>query len=89
MSVEVTVVVPDEILNADSDAAPREVVERFALEGFKTGQLTAAQVRRLLGFDSRIEVYDFLAAHGIAWVDYDEEEIDSEYTLLKRLVPYC
>jgi hypothetical protein len=87
MSVQVTVAVPDEVLNAETGDAAREIAEQFAIEGFKTGQLTTAQVRRILGFQSRLEVYEFLAAHRIAWVDYSAEEAEQERELLKRLVP--
>lgn len=87
MSVQVTVAVPDEILNAETGEAPREIVEQFALEGYKSGQLTTAQVRRILGFESRLQVHEFLAAHDVAWVDYGDEEAERERDLLKRVVP--
>jgi len=87
MSVQVTVAVPDDILNSETGQASREIVEQFAIEGYKSGQLTTAQVRRILGFESRMEVYEFLAAHKIAWVDYGPEEADREHNLLKKIVP--
>jgi hypothetical protein len=87
MSVQVLVNVPNEVINAVTEDASRRIVEQFALEGFKSGQLTTTQVRRLLGFESRLQVYDFLAAHGVAWVDYSDEEIERERELLKRIVP--
>lgn len=64
----------------------REVLEQVALDGFKSGQLTTAQVRRILGLESRLGVYDFLAAHGVPWVDYDEEELRRETDHLRKLV---
>lgn len=83
----VTVSFPDEILSQDSDEVGRRVLEQVALDGFKSGQLTTAQVRRILGFESRLQVYDFLAAHGVPWVDYDEEELRREVDHLHKLVP--
>lgn len=83
----VTVSLPDEILLQDSDEVSRRVLEQVALDGFKSGQLTTAQVRRILGFESRLEVYDFLSAHGVPWVDYDEEELRREVDHLAKLVP--
>jgi hypothetical protein len=65
----VTISLPDEILTNASADLPRLVLEQVALEGFKSGQLTIAQARRLLGFETRMQVHDFLAAHGIPWVD--------------------
>ena len=61
----VTVSLPDEILSQDSNEVSRRVLEQVALDGFKSGQLTTAQVRRILGFESRLEVDDFFAAHGV------------------------
>lgn len=83
----VTISLPDDILADDKTDLARHVLERVALNGFQTGQLTVAQVRRILGFDSRLEVYEFLAAHGVAWVDYDEEELRREVETLEKLVP--
>jgi hypothetical protein len=31
-----------------------------------------------------MQVHEFLAAHGVPWVDYDEEELQRECELLKR-----
>ena len=83
----VTVSLPDEILLQDSDEVSRMVLEQVALDGFKSGQLTTAQVRRILGFKSRLEVYDFLAAHGAPWVDYSVEDAERERALLKKVLP--
>lgn len=84
MSVQVLVNVPNEVINASTEDVSRRIVEQFALEGYKSRQLTTAQARRLLGFESRLQFYDFLAAHGVAWVDYSEEEADSERDLLNN-----
>ena len=83
----VTVSLPDEILLLDSDEVSRRVLEQVALDGFKSGQLTTAQVRRILGFESRLEVYDFLSAHGVPWVDYSVEDAERERALLKKVLP--
>ena len=82
----VTVSLPDEILQ-DSDEVSRRVLEQVALDGFKSGQLTTAQVRRILGFESRLEVYNFLAAHGVPWVNYSVEDAERERALLKKVLP--
>ena len=83
----VTVSLPDEILSQDSNEVSRRVLEQVALDGFKSGQLTTAQVRRILGFESRLQVYDFLAAHGVPWVDYSVEDAERERALLKKVLP--
>jgi Uncharacterised protein family (UPF0175) len=83
----VTVSLPDEILASDGGDIARRVLEQVALDGFKSGQLTTAQVRRILGFESRLQVYDFLAAHGVPWVDYEEAELERELETLRKLTP--
>jgi len=83
----VTVSLPDEILSQDSNEVSRRVLGQVALDGFKSGQLTTAQVRRILGFESRLQVYDFLAAHGVPWVDYSVEDAERERALLKKVLP--
>lgn len=83
----VTISLPDEILASESEDISRQVLEQVALDGFRSGQLTTAQVRRILGFPSRLQVHEFLAAHGVPWVDYDEEELQQEAATLRKLTP--
>jgi predicted HTH domain antitoxin len=83
----VTVSISDELLASDSADLPRRVLEQVALAAFKSGQITTAQVRRLLGLESRLQVHEFLAAHGIPWVDYDRDELQREVETLGELVP--
>jgi len=83
----VTVFLPDDVIADQSGNVQRRVLERVALEGFKSGQLTTAQVRRMLGFDSRLQAHEFLGSHGVPWVDYDNGELELETETLKQLVP--
>jgi len=87
MEVSVKVAIPDDVLSGQNGEISHRILEEFALEGFKSGQLTIAQVRRILGLESRIQVYDFLAAHGVPWIDYDEAELQRELETLRELVP--
>jgi hypothetical protein len=62
----ITIEIPDNV--AASFAVPgrelaREVLEAFALEGYRSERLTAAEVRWLLGFETRMEVDEFLKRH--------------------------
>ncbi len=82
-----TISLPDELLSSDRDDIAHQILEQVALDGFKSGQLTSAQVRRILGFESRLQVYEFLAAHRVPWVDYDEEELQRELETLRKLAP--
>ena len=85
--MSVTISLPDEILSADARNLRRRILEQVALEGFKSGQLTTSQVQRILGFDTRMQVHEFLAAHSVPWIDYDEEELEREVKTLRELFP--
>lgn len=43
----------------------RDLLESYALEGYKSGKLTAYQMQELLGLETRMEVDAFLKAHGV------------------------
>ena len=83
----IIVSIPEEILASEGDDVARRVLEQVSLEGFKSGKLTIAQVRRILGFQTRMQVHQFLAAHGVPWVDYTVEDAARERELLKKALP--
>ena len=56
---------------------PRAALESLALEGYRAGALTHAQVRRLLGFGSFAEVDGFLKLHGI-YLEYTLDDLDRD-----------
>ena len=85
--MNVQVKIPDEIFNSENKETSRQILEIVALEGYQSGQLTAAQVRRILGFETRRQVYDFLAKNGVNWVDYSTKDAERERNLLQGLVP--
>ena len=85
--MSVTISLPDEILSGDTHNLPRKILEQVALDGFKSGQLTTSQVRRILGFETRMQVHEFLAAHDVPWVDYSVEDLARERELLDKLLP--
>ena len=63
--MNLTVHIPDEIagnLGGGGDLS-RRVLEGFALEEYKSQRISKAQLRRLLGFETRYELDDFLKAH--------------------------
>lgn len=59
-------------------------LEGLAVEGYRSGKLTQSQVRRLLGYETRMEVDGFLKDHGI-YLEYTEEDLNREATLSDRL----
>jgi Uncharacterised protein family (UPF0175) len=56
---------------------PRHTLEALALEGYRSGALTESQVRRVLGFKTRLEVNTFLRDHGL-YYNYSPAEVDQE-----------
>ena len=44
---------------------PRAALESLALEAYRSNALSAAQLRRLLGFETRMQVDDFLRDHEV------------------------
>ncbi len=87
MRVAVDVIIPDEILDGSNGEAARRVLEEFALQGYRSGQLTHAQIGRLLKFQTPMQVDEFLKEHGI-YLEYSEEDFahDAETShLLKSL----
>jgi hypothetical protein len=65
--MNLTVHIPDEIagtLSTGGDLS-RRVLEGFAIDEYKSERISKAQLRRLLGFETRFELDDFLKAHKV------------------------
>jgi hypothetical protein len=90
--MQVTIELPDDIAkdlaskNGEGAlwALPRAVLEMVALEGYRSGELTHAQVRRLLGFEHRLQVDAFLKEHGIS-LHYTLEDLERDRETHRRL----
>lgn len=67
--MEVVVHISDSVVatlpSQDGDLA-RDLLESYALEGYKSRKLTAYQMQELLGFETGIEVDAFLKTHGVS-----------------------
>lgn len=80
----VTLDLPDDIaqvLAAHGDLS-RRALEGFALQEFREGRLSQAELRRLLGL-SRYELDGFLKAHG-ELIDYPVEEFERQRKALRE-----
>ena len=67
-SMQITVQLPEDIarhLCASHPDLSRTALEAIALEGVRSGELTTAQVRSLMGFETRLQVDAFLKAHQV------------------------
>lgn len=79
--MEVAIQLPDDIaerLKNEWHDLPRSALEGIALKGYCDRVLTTEEVRRLLGFESRFEVFDFLAAHGVPFYTLADLEHDRD-----------
>ena len=66
--MQVTLEVPEDLAPLLGDNAARlsrAALEALALEGLRSGKISVAQARRLLGIQSRYEMDGFLKAHEI------------------------
>ncbi len=78
--MEVTINLPEDVVkvfSANGESIEREVLEATALEGYREGKLSQAQVRRMLGFATDMQVDAFLKKHKI-FLEYDLEDIKNE-----------
>lgn len=75
MTLNLTLTIPDSMAElVQAPDLPRRMLEAFAVEGYRDGTLTKVQVRLLLGFETRVETEDFLAAHGV-WPNPSVEDV--------------
>jgi len=82
----ITLQLPDDIahgLVAKWKDLPRAALESVGLEGYRSGALSAAQVRRLLGFQTRYELDGFFKRHRL--YDYTLEDLQIDRETLHRL----
>jgi len=64
---------------------PRAALESLALEAYRSRALTAAQLRRMLGFVTRMEVDAFLKEHEV--YDFTVEDFEQDRETLRQLRP--
>ncbi len=87
MSVAVTVEMPEDVAailrTVDGDLS-RTALNSLAAESYRSRFLTDAQIMRLLGFESRLELDEFLKEHQI-YFDYSLEEIERDAEASRRI----
>ena len=85
--MSVTIELPEEIeqqLETEWGNLPRRALEAVALEGYRSGALTLAQLRRMLGFKTRMEADAFLKQHGV-YLEYTEADLERDRETHRRL----
>jgi hypothetical protein len=77
--MEVTITLPDDVaqrLQAQWGDVSRRVLEELVLEGYRARILGESDIRRLLGFETRFEVHDFLWEHHVPFGSVSKVEMD-------------
>jgi predicted HTH domain antitoxin len=85
--MQVTVEIPEDIarlLNSKWANLPRGVLESLAIEAHRSGTLTTAELRRLLGFETSMEVDSFLKQAGI-YLDYGLADYEEDLQTIRRV----
>ncbi len=86
--MQVTFDIPDEmaeLLVSQGQDPSRAMLEAWAIEGYRSGALTASRTRRLLGFETRYELDGFLKAHNVWEHAYSIEDLEKDSRALDRL----
>ena len=63
---------------------PRRLLEAIAIEGYRNRDLTRSQVRRMLGFESSLQVDAFMANAGVSF-PYEADDLRADVETLESL----
>lgn len=86
--MEVTIDLPEDVVNtltANGENIERQVLEAVALEGYREEKLSQAQVRRMLGYQTDMQVDAFLKAHNV-FLNYTIEDLEQDRKNLEKLL---
>lgn len=79
-----TLNIPDVLASSLGQDVRRTVLEGFAVEAYRSGTLSCAEVRVLLGHESRWDTEAFLSAHD-AWPDPSVADVEEDLNHLAGL----
>jgi hypothetical protein len=66
--MQITLELPEDIaadLTAQGEDLSRTALEAFVLEAYRAQKLSTAQLKRVLGYQTRVQVHAFLKAHDV------------------------
>ncbi len=64
----------------------RRALEALAVDAYRAGEITTAEVRRMLGHASRWETEAFLKERQ-AYLDYTEADLEQDIRTLRSIMP--
>ena len=84
--MQITLDLPEDIvqeLRSKWKDLPRIALESLALEAYRSRALTAAQLRRLLGFETQMQVDAFLKEHEV--YDFTAADFEQDRETLRQI----
>ncbi len=86
--MEVTINLPEDVAVAfliNGANIEREILEATALEGYRSGKLSQAQIRRMLNLATDMQVDAFLKEHKV-YLEYDLNDVkrETEFSLNRK-----
>jgi predicted HTH domain antitoxin len=82
----IAVDIPDELAGEmvpEGTDASRFALELLAIEGYRTKRMSEGQIKRLLGYRTRMQVHALLAAHDVC-LHYSVEDLDVDAETSRR-----
>jgi hypothetical protein len=86
VAMQITFELPEDIaqgMESKWKDLPRAALESLALEAYRSHAITAAQLRRLLAFETRMQVDDFLKEHEV--YDFTAAHFEQDRETLREL----
>lgn len=80
--------IPDDLSQSLAALGPdpsRAALEALAIEGYRSGALTASQTRRLLGFETRYQLDGFLKSREVVEHAYGLEDLEQDRRTIREL----
>jgi hypothetical protein len=76
--MRITLEVPDDVgVALDTPEFRRAAIESMAIEGYRAKRLSEAQIRRMLGFRTRLDVHAFFKTHDVP-LHYTFEDMECD-----------
>jgi hypothetical protein len=87
--MNITIEVPEDVahqLESIWGDLPQRTVEALAIEAYRSGVITEAEVQRMLYLPSRWEVDAFLK-RAKAYLDYTEADLEQDILAIRQVLP--
>ena len=85
----IAIELPDDVarrLEATGRDLPQRTLEALAVEAYRSGEITPAEVQRMLRLPSRWEAEAFLKREE-AYLDYTDADLERDIAAIRQVVP--